>query len=213
MPPPGQLAGKGKAAGTWPGRVPSRLLPLHSSSRASGTLTFLFPFLIFTLFSASPDCVITAFPIFLLTLLLYFHLFFSLCSLSPFHLCSFLSFFFLSCLFTFFLLFSFIFSSSFLFLLVASGRGFSNSQSFSAFSTRIFLLFSFFKTFLPGLTHFCILQNAYCLWCKLPPLHPTPPPTLSVLGPFTNSLVPFSCVRTGTIKHYVRFCGMCEIAS
>ena len=199
--------GPGLGEGALPAAAPPLLIP----GLWDPDFSLSFPhFHAFLCFSRLPHCCFS----YLFTHLasLFSSLFFPLLPL-PFSSVLFPIFFFSFLSFYFLPPFLIYFSSSFLFLLVASRRGFSNSHSFSAFSTRIFLLFSFFKTFLPGFTHFCILQNTYCLWCKLPPLRPTPPPTLSVLGPFTNSLVPFSCVRTGTIKYYVRFCGMCEIAS
>lgn len=145
---------KGRAAGTWPGRVPPcRGHPTsHHGSLGAQHLPFSPVFMLFsTHFSWFPlccsSCHFTHPASFLIS-------FFPICCLSPFHLCAFLSFYSV----TFLTYFSF----ACLFLPGASRRGFLGSISFSAFSTRrIFLLFSLFNI-LPV----CIFYRAFYLWWR-----------------------------------------------
>lgn len=169
------LEGQGSSDLAWKGALPAAAL--HVSSWASGTLIFI-SFLIFMLFSASPEFLIGTFPVFVLILLLSFHFFF----FSPF-------WFFLpfsSVLFPVFLLSSFFSLVFFLFILIFTGgikRSFPNSLSFSAFSTRIFLLFSLFNIFarvypfLYSTPHFTTCGDSSPL-----PHIATPPPQLSAPG-------------------------------
>lgn len=140
VPLTGQLARQGGAYGTWPGLVPSLMLPFHLSSWESGnleprSLIFIFPH--FHVFLCSLQTSPCCFSCHFIHPASFFLSLFSPIAFSPFYLCFFLSFYFI-------LPFLIYFSFSFLFVLVASRRGFLNSLSFSAFSTRrIYFVFSF----------------------------------------------------------------------